>query len=126
MRGAGVNLVEIDLVRAHGLLTDIVESAELTRTMGSSPPAHVVMVFRGHGRDEHALYPVRYQSPLPAFAVPLRSGERDVILDLQAIVQQCFEDAALWHADYRKDPEPPMSPADARWLDELLRSKGLR
>ncbi len=123
---SGVNLVEIDLVRAGGLLTDLFEDEDVTLTMGQPPPVHVVAIFRGHGSDERALYPVRYQERLPAITIPLRSGERDVVLDLQAVIQQCFEDAALWHTDYGQDPRPKLSSNDSIWLDELLKSKGLR
>jgi hypothetical protein len=28
--------------------------------------------------------------------------------------------------DYRKEPEPPLSAADAAWADAMLREKGLR
>ena len=123
---SGVNLVEIDLVRAGGLLTDLFDDAEVTSSMGEPPPAHVVAVFRGHDFDERALYPVRYQEHLPAFTIPLRAGEQDIVLDLQSVIQQCFEDAALWHTDYRQDPRPKLSDEDAAWLDGLLKSKGLR
>lgn len=123
---SGVNLVEIDLVRSGGLGTRLLDGSEVNKCFVGDPPPHVISVFRGHGCDERALYPVRYQEPIPAFAVPLRAGERDVALDLQPIIQRCYEGAALWHADYRKDPVPPLSPVDTQWLDELLKGKGLR
>lgn len=123
---ANVNLVEIDLVRVGGLITDLFEGATLTRTMGDAAPAHVIMVCRGHGFDDRALYPIRYQDRLPAFEVPLRLNEPPVVLDMQSTIEQCFEEAGMWHASYRKDPAPPLSAEDTVWLDGLLKSKGLR
>ena len=52
--------------------------------------------------------------------------DRDVVLDLQQVIDQCYERGRYNVIDYRKDPEPPLSPTDARWADEILREKGLR
>jgi len=126
---SGVNLVEIDLVREGGLLTELFDGDHVTlylRDRDGNLPPHVVSVFRAARPTERELYPISYQKPLPSFAVPLRTGERDVALDLQSILQQCYEDGAFWMANYRKDPIPKLSPQDANWLDELLKSKGLR
>lgn len=124
--GSGVNLVEIDLVREGGIMTTLFEDRQVTKELGTPPAPHVILVYRGHGLDQHCMYPVRYQERLPRFAVPLRLIEPDVALDLQAVMQQCFDDAALWHANYSQDPDPPLSPEDSKWLDQLLKSRGLR
>ncbi len=63
---------------------------------------------------------------LPAIAIPLRRDDRDVPLDLQALLDQCYEAAAYDDIDYREEPDPPLKPDDARWADELLREQGLR
>ena len=126
---SGVNLVEIDLVREGGLVTELFDGDHVIRYLrgrdGKMPP-HVVSVFRAARPTERELYPIHYQKPLPSFAVPLRAGERDVALDLQAILQQCYEDGAFWMTNYRKAPVPKLSPEDTLWLDDLLKTKALR
>ena len=63
---------------------------------------------------------------LPAIAIPLRQTDRDVPLDLQALLDQCYEAAVYDDIDYREEPDPPLNPDDAQWADSLLREQGRR
>jgi hypothetical protein len=50
-----------------------------------------------------------------------------VELDLQALINQCYDDS--WYEgdiNYERDPEPPLTGDDAKWADQLLRERGLR
>jgi hypothetical protein len=58
--------------------------------------------------------------------IPLRESDSDVVLDLQPHVDQCFEDGGYATLDLSRDPEPPLTGADAQWLDDSLRRAGLR
>jgi Protein of unknown function (DUF4058) len=63
---------------------------------------------------------------LPAVAIPLRPTDQDVVLDLQAIVEQCYRNGSYDDIDYRGEPDPPLSPLDEPWADTLLREQGKR
>lgn len=71
------------------------------------------------------LFTVRQR--LPRVRVPLTGDDPDVVLDLQAVFDRCYDAAAYARSlDYRQPPVPPLRPADAEWADALLREKGLR
>ena len=46
--------------------------------------------------------------------------------NLRSLVDQCYERGRYWVMDYSRDPLPPLAPADAQWLDQLLRGCSLR
>ena len=62
----------------------------------------------------------------PLSAIPLRRDDRDVALDLQAVLDRCYEEGRYDDIDYREDPEPPLGSDDARWAEALLREQGRR
>ncbi len=66
------------------------------------------------------------RQPLPAVRIPLRPSDRDVLLHLQPLVDRCFETGRYWKLDHRRDPAPPLSEDDSRWLDDALRQVSLR
>lgn len=72
------------------------------------------------------MYPLPLDKPLPTIAVPLRPEDDDVALELQSLVDQCYQSGRYDDLDYARDPIPPLSGEDAGWADELLRSCGLR
>ena len=43
------------------------------------------------------------------------------MLNLQAIIDQCYRNGGYDDIDYRGEPDPPLSPKDAAWADELLK-----
>jgi hypothetical protein len=127
---AGVNLVEVDLIRKWGLAFAKFDpynvEEEVVKNLGSQP-AHAVMVFRAEIPEQREIYPVHYQYLLPACKVPLRLDDADIWLNLQELAELCHADAAFDQiTDYTRDPEPPLSPEDAAWLDAHLKAKGLR
>ena len=122
LRDGGVSLVEIDLLRAG--------KAGPVRSLRPHPrgPSHTL-----RGLCPAGLESVRGRSItaslsacLPAIRIPLDREDRDIALDLQALIDQCYEEGRYDDIDYREDPEPPLAPDDAQWADALLREKGLR
>jgi len=88
-------------------------------------------VFGGMGEDDpenFLLYPRTIRERLPRIPVPLAIGDREACLDLQAVLDQCYEDGAYEDiVDYRRDPPPPPLRADdLEWLDQRLRQLGKR
>jgi hypothetical protein len=120
---AGVNLVEIDLVRS-GIFSLAVSPNSIGKEYRTP---YRVCVRRMMRPNEAEIYRAPLREPLPAIPIPLRPTDRDVTVNLQALLDLCYHkgryDSAI---DYSEDPDPPLGPADARWADELLRAAGKR
>ena len=120
-----MHLVEIDLLRA-GAYTLAPPYHVLVGEVGSQ--WHSMMSIRRADAPENSLlYPRTIRERLPRIPVPLAIGDREVCLDLQAVLDQCYEDGAYEDiVDYRRDPPPPLSADDLEWLDQRLRQLGRR
>lgn len=119
LRAAGVSLVEIDLLRGG------------TRDLGprAAPvqkKPYQVVVRRGQRPSQLELYPISLRERLPVIGVPLRDGDADAALDLQAALDRCYRAGRYDSLDYAAPAEPPLAGDDARWVDELLREAGRR
>ena len=123
LRNGGVSLVEIDLLRAGQRM--------LPFPPGDLPPSHQtpyqVCVRRGWRPFQAEVYAVPLRDRLPIIRVPLREGDADVPLELQTLIDQCYLNGRYEDdINYRRDPDPPLTGADARWVAALLRKKGLQ
>jgi hypothetical protein len=49
-----------------------------------------------------ALYLLPLRERLPSIAIPLRPQDRDVVLDLQHVVDEAYERGRYDHTDYRR------------------------
>ena len=129
LMGAGVNLVEVDLVRKGGSMVSLFEDESfekiLLRKYPKLPP-YIVDIFVAQDPMTRQMYPVSLSDPLPVCRIPLRPADPGVALALQELVDQCYVDGGYTDLDYRQDPEPLLSPEDAAWMDELLKAQGLR
>jgi hypothetical protein len=119
---AGVNLVEIDLVRS-GRPTTLVKPADLPQ--GTAAPFHV-SVFRASRPAELSYYPLPLRQRLPRLAIPLRATDRDVALDLQAVMDTAYDRGRYDDVDYSKPLDPPLDPPDEQWARELLAAASSR
>ncbi|HIK08389.1 MAG TPA: DUF4058 family protein [Trichormus sp. M33_DOE_039] len=116
--GSHTNLIEIDLLRKGKpmpMFGDHIESD------------YRILVCRGNRRPIADLYAFNLQDVIPAFPLPLRSGDDEPVIDLQALFTQVYDiyDYDLI-VDYTQEPVPPLSAADAIWADQLLCEQGLR
>ena len=59
-------------------------------------------------------------------SIPLRPADPDVLLELQAILDQCYRNGGYDDIDYPGEPDPPLRGDDAAWADALLREQGRR
>lgn len=117
------NLVEIDLNRfgVHTLAFPLQHIKPRGRT------AYMVCVRRMTRRDKAEVYPMPLWHPLPIVKIPLRPDDADVLLNLQALVEQCYRNGGYEGTlDYAADPDPPLLGAEKEWADQWLREKGLR
>jgi len=122
LRQAGVNLVEIDLLRGG----DWVVALPLDALEPNVRTPYRVVVRRGWRRLQAEYYAIALSDRLPKINVPLRPSDADVPLDLQALLEQCYENGGYDDIDYTTSPEPPLPPATARWAAQLLRRAGRR
>jgi hypothetical protein len=118
----GVNSVEIDLLRAGEHVT-----AAPPESMPSSyRRPYRICVWRAARPDDWEVYPVPLEQRLPTIAIPLRPTDADVPLELQSLIDRCYETGAYDDLDYRVPPNPPLDAESAAWTESLLREKGLR
>jgi hypothetical protein len=122
---ARTNLVEVDLTRA-GKRELLVSEFELPEKKRGE---YLVSVYRAnigkHGRREG--YGLKFQERLPGIRIPLRSGDADIALDLQSLVNQAYDAGAYGKTlNYNKECDPPIAEEHAAWADELLRSSKCR
>jgi hypothetical protein len=122
LRQAGVNLVEIDLIRGG----DWVVAMPLGALSANLRTPYRVVVRRGWRRLQAEYYAIALADRLPTINVPLRLTDADVPLDLQGLLDQCYENGGYDDIDYTKPPEPPLPPVAARWAAQLLRRAGHR
>lgn len=118
----GVNLVEIDLLRAG----QRVLAVPLHRIPRSHRTTYQGCVRRGARPGVAEVYAAPLRSRLPILSIPLRPTDGDVALDLQALIDRCHANGRYDELDYSRDPSPPLDSADAAWADELLRAVGKR
>jgi hypothetical protein len=122
MKQAGVNIAEIDLLRGGQRV--LFAAPELI------PPSHrttyQICVWRAVRHRQVEVYRVPLREPLPVIRIPLRPTDRDVLINLQAILDQCYRNGGYDDIDYRGEPEPALSAADRDWADQLLRGQGRR
>ncbi|MDZ4877866.1 MAG: hypothetical protein CLLPBCKN_007301 [Chroococcidiopsis cubana SAG 39.79] len=58
---------------------------------------------------------------LPVIPLPLRQPDPDVPLDLAAVLNAIYDEAAYnLSIDYRQVPPPPLSKSDNLWLENLI------
>jgi len=119
---AKVSLVEIDLVRAGRSVFSI---APHEIPVHIRAPYHVV-VRRGWDWTKAEIYPLSLRAALSAFRIPLRESDSDGVLNLQALIEQCYLNGRYDAIDYQEDCDPPLEGHDAEWADELLRTAGKR
>lgn len=119
---AGVNVVEVDLVRQGGS----VFPEKMREVLREASAGYGVCVFRVARPSEREVYPIRLRERLPVIQVPLRPSDADIVLDLQPLIDQCHERGRYHLLNYRQDLDPPLPPEDAAWVEQRLREHGLR
>jgi hypothetical protein len=118
-----VHLIEIDLL-STGLPTVAISEEGLA----SLPPhRYLVSVRRGPDTYQFEAYPIPLQRRLPRIRVPLRPPDPDVVLDVQAVFDRCYDNGGYADLiDYRQRPPAELSAEEAAWVDGLLKGRGLR
>jgi hypothetical protein len=116
---AGVNLVEIDLLRV-GQHTTL---AKLALVPSDLITTFHVNIFRATRGDRLEYFPVALRERLPRLPIPLRRSDPDAVLDLQAVADLAYERGRYDDIDYSRPLQPPLHPADLEWASALLAAR---
>ena len=119
---AEVSLVEIDLIR-EGIPNLAVRASSIPR---QHRQPYRICIVRSWRADIARIRGVSLQQRLPVVPIPLREYDDEIFLDLQAMIDMVYENGRYDHSDYGQELDPPLSKADAKWANALLREKGLR
>jgi Protein of unknown function (DUF4058) len=122
MKRAGVNMVEIDLLRGGDRALMIARE----QIPPSDRTDYQVCAWRASQPGSVLLYRVPLRERLPVIGVPLRATDPDALLDIQAVVDQCYHNGGYDDIDYTDEPEPRLKKGDAAWADALLTEQGRR
>jgi hypothetical protein len=115
--------VEIDLLRAG----QSVLSVPPRRIPRSHRTPYWVVVRRGWMPLQAEVYAVPLRERLPLIGIPFRERDADVPLDLQPLLERCYDNGGYRDdLDYEAEPDPPLPSDEAAWADALLRERGAR
>lgn len=118
---AGISLVEIDLIRAGRPVFRVPPDS----IRGRDDCGYAVSVSRACLPRQHEVYACPLRQRLPAIRIPLRPDDRDVVLDLQPLIDKAYANGRYWMEDYSERLAPPLSADDRAWADERLREANL-
>lgn len=116
--GSATHLVEIDLLR-EGMPMPIVEN--LPRSQ------YRILISRSEQRPRGNLYAFSIRQPIPTIALPLRSDDAFLVLELQDLLLTLYDQARYDLAiDYQQNPIPKLVESDVDWCQEQLVATGQR
>jgi len=119
---SGTNLVEIDLLRQGSY---VLAAPDESIPLEHRTPYNI-SVYRESEPEQAELYRVPLREQLPNIGIPLRPGERDVVLQLQPLIDDCYRDGRYHRLNYSVEPEPRFSNEDSAWANEFLSTQGFR
>ncbi len=118
------------LDKRRGLLTSRANYVELDFLRGgprlplrSRPPCdYYAMVSRPDARPGADIWPIRLRLPLPVIPIPLRPGETEPLIDLQAVLHRTYDGGGYAQHIYFLPPDPPLAPPDDAWAADVARA----
>lgn len=112
------HLVEIDLLR----------QGKPMPMNGQEIQSHYrIVVSRSSERPQADLYAFNLQQEIPSFPLPLQAEDIEPVINLQDLLHRLYDQGSYDLAiAYSQQPIPPLSAADAAWVDKVLRQQELR
>ncbi|MBW4475939.1 MAG: DUF4058 family protein [Tolypothrix brevis GSE-NOS-MK-07-07A] len=112
------HLVEIDFLR----------NGRQMSLLGEVPATdYRIVVSQSEIRPQAKLYGFSVREKIPPFVLPLQSGDKEVILDLQPLLSRIYARARYYLTiDYNQEPIPPLKAEDKAWADTIIRGIGTR
>ena len=115
---AGVNVVELDLLRSSR--DHLIISPEYLET---SLRTDYLACINRDGKATWFVYPLSLREPLPTIPIPCRPTDTDVPLTLQPLIDQIYIDGGHDDIDYAKPLDAPLSIDDAKWVETLIANR---
>jgi hypothetical protein len=120
---AGVNIVEIDLLRSPG-------RGNMRITEGDLPlerrTPYLICIGDAQNPGGWDVYPISIRTPLPTIPIPLRPQDQPAMLNLQPLIERVYKAGGHDDIDYAKPLDPALPAEDSQWADNLLRAAGKR
>ena len=117
---AGVNLVEIDLLRSGGW----VMAAQKDSYPTDMHEPYRISVVRATSPEDAEIYRASFRTPLPSIRIPLRETDKDIQLPLQSLVNTAYQNGRYGNdVDYSIMPVPYLDPKDFDWISSYLKNK---
>ncbi len=113
LREAGVNFLEIDLIRR----------GERPFPHPLMPKTHYLALLTRAGAGQTDVWAFNLQDPIPVLPVPLLAPDPDARLDLGAALHEIYERSRYeLSIEYQEPPPPPnLSETDLKWIAGLLK-----
>ncbi len=115
----GVNVVEIDLLRAGyhvvGVPKDVLRDQNVS---------YITCVTRAANPARKEYYQTPLNSALPNIRIPLRQQDQDAVLPLQLLVDRCYRMGGYWNEDHQHLLGPALSVEDTAWVAEKVKAAG--
>lgn len=120
-RAAGVNVVEIDLLRAGGHAIGV--SEDFVRKTPAT--TYVTCVTRAKDPARFEYYETALSEPLPVASIPLRAQDRDALLALQPLIDRSYRMGGYWNVDHTRPRGPVFSEEEQKWVASCVEAAGL-
>jgi hypothetical protein len=120
--------LELMQTATHILEIDLLTQGQRIQLIGQLPPApYYVLLSRVQRRPRTQVWAMPLQEPLPRVPVPLLPPDEDVVLDLQAALDACFDlvgyEVLL---DYQTEPPAGLTEEERAWAVQQLQQAGVR
>ena len=115
-----VNLVEIDLLRSGEFVLEMPE--EDWPRVHSAP--YKICIRRVTKATIAAGIGIQLNERLPNIAIPLRPQDRDVVLELQPLIDACYRDGRYHTIDYQRPLNPPFTDDERKWFESIVKARG--
>jgi len=116
-----VNLVEIDLIRSSQFMVAVPQAS----IANDQRTPYLICVRRVTRRNYAEIYPIPLDESVPSIRIPLRVTDPDVVLQLQPLLDQCYQRGRYGSIDYSQPPRPSLNSSDQDWAEHLLQEKGV-
>ncbi len=127
-REYGERRLELMQTATHLLEIDLLTQGQRLQLLGQLPPApYYVFLSRVQRRPYTQVYAIGLRDQLPRIPVPLLPPDPDVVLDLQAALDACFDLVGYEQLlDYQAAPPAGLSDSDQTWALAQLQQAGFR
>ena len=114
------HLVEIDLL-SRGAFVVACATNDHQRPANVPYSRYFICVSRWPEHWRHEVYPLILPEPLPTFRIPLRAPDADIVLNLQAVFDRCYDNGRYGaFVDYTEPPRAPLSLDEQHWMKTNL------